>query len=470
MGTLYRKPAAFPGDLKVTIHDAGLVVPPRQETGNRSMFLSNIDKVLNFDVQTLHFFPKNPDFPPEKAAGRAKEALRRLLQFPHYDWLAGRLRKGGGAAAGRLEIECNGAGVGFVRAASEFELEEIGDLVYPNPAFRKLVAAGFDFLEKDDQPLCIVQVTSFKCGGFAMGVSTNHATFDGMGFKAFLQNLASQARDGGAGGGDGDLPLAVVPCNDRSLLAARSPPRVTFPHPELLRLNLGDGEEMAPPVFDCLKDELSFEIFRLSSADIDKLKREANAAPPEGDAVKAKVTGFNVITAHIWRCKALSHDIENNSERLSTVLFAVDIRPRLNPPLPPSYAGNAVLTAYATAKCRELEEGPFWKTTHMVYEGAARVTDEYARSAIDWGEVYKGFPHGEFLVSSWWRLGFEGVEYPWGKPTYSCPVVYHRKDIILLFPDIDKKDGKEKNGVNVLVALPPKEMEAFHSLFLKYLA
>jgi hypothetical protein len=60
------------------------------------------------------------------------------------------------------------------------------------------------------------------------------------------------------------------------------------------------------------------------------------------------------------------------------------------------------------------------------------------------------------------------VEYPWGKPRYSCPVVYHRKDIILLFPDTE--DGLNNSAVNVLVALPAKEMENFESLFHKFLA
>ncbi|CAH9072970.1 unnamed protein product [Cuscuta epithymum] len=458
MGSLKLKPDSLPPrheDLKVTVLDSGLIFPP-EETEKRSMFLSNIDIVLNFDVQTVHFFSANPGFAPEMAAELIKNALRRLL-LP-YDFLAGRLKKNP-ESSGRLEIDCNGAGAGFVRASSQFALQDVGDLVYPNPAFRQLVTSTFDFLGKHDQPLCIVQVTSFTCGGFVMGVSTNHAAFDGSGFHTFLQNLASQARNNS---------LAVVPCNDRSLLAARSPPRVTFPHPELLKLNLPDGLEMAPQVFNCLNDQLSFHIFHLTSANIHNLKAKANATPSL-DVLKTKVTSFNVITAHIWRCKALSCDVENNIERLSTVLFAVDIRSRLNPPLPPSYAGNAVLTAFATAKCGELEEGPFWKTVQMVYEGAARVTDEYARSAIDWGEMYKGFPNGEFLVSSWWKLGFEGVEYPWGKPKYSCPVVYHRKDIILLFPDIEDQ-SKGMSVVNVLVALPPKEMETFHSLFHKFLA
>lgn len=298
-------------------------------------------------------------------------------------------------------------------------------------------------------------MTSFKCGGFAMALSTNHSTFDGISFKIFLQNLASQAFD--------DKPLAVIPCNDRFLLAARSPPTVTFPHHELLKLKVPIGEESGPPLFDVQTEDMDFKIFRLSMKDITFLKEKAK----EEANVKVKITGFNVVTAHIWRCKALSAE-EKDPERTSTVLYAVDIRQRLKPPLPASYAGNAVLTAYASAKCKEIEEARFSRLVELVYEGATRMSDEYARSAIDWGEIHKGFPHGEFLVSSWWRLGFAQMEYPWGKPRYSCPVVYHRKDIILLFPDIE--DGENDNAVNVLVALPTKEMEKFQPLFQKFLA
>lgn len=289
-----------------------------------------------------------------------------------------------------------------------------------------------------------------------MGISTNHALFDGMSFKIFLENLASQAFD--------DKPISIMPCNDRRLLAARSPPQVTFPHPELLKLKTPIGQEETPPVFDCKQEDLDFKIFSLSPNDINHLKEKAKAEAATN--ATTKITGFNVVTAHVWRCKALSCDVENNRDRESTVLYAVDIRSRLKPPLPVSYCGNAVLTAYASAKCSELEEEPFSKLVAMVSEGAARMTDEYARSAIDWGEVYKGFPNGEFLISSWWRLGFDEMMYPWGKPRYSCPVVYHRKDIILLFPEIG---GAGSNGVNVLVALPTKEMEKFQSLFHKYL-
>lgn len=305
-----------------------------------------------------------------------------------------------------------------------------------------------------------------------MGISTNHATFDGISFKMFLENLASQASD--------KPYLAIPPCNDRRLLAARSPPQVTFPHHELLKLKVkntgsGSGPDLTPPpVFDCLNDtDLDFKIFRLTSADVLSLKKIAKTGTNPDTASKSKITGFNVVTTHVWRCKALSsRETSQNPDRTSTVLYAVDIRSRLDPPLPRSYSGNAVLTAYATATCKELEESPLSRLVEMVSEGAVRMTDEYARSAIDWGELYEGFPNGEFLVSSWWRLGLGQVEYPWGKPRYSCPVVYHRKDIILLFPDIedDGESAAGRDGVNVLVALPHEEMLVFEKLFNKFLA
>ncbi|XWS65237.1 hypothetical protein CRYUN_Cryun05aG0075000 [Craigia yunnanensis] len=448
MGTICVEPQSLLQDLKITIQNVSLVFPS-QHTERKSLFLSNIDKVLNFPVETVHFFPSHKDFPPHLVAEKLKTTLAKLL-IP-YDFLAGRLRSNPETV--RLEIDCNSAGIGFAVATSDYTLDSIGDLVYPNPAFGQLIYKSMDNLEQDDQPLCIVQVTSFKCGGFAMGILTNHVTFDGLSFKIFLDNLGALADD---------KPPAVIPCNDRELLNARSPPCVSFPHLELAKFN-----DSTPPVFDATSEALDFKVFRLTSDKIADLKEKAKFS--DGTHGDARITGFNVVTALVWRCKALSWDEETiqgrNLDRVSTLLYAVNIRPRLVPPLPKSYAGNAVLTAYARAKCKEIEEVPFSRLVELVSEGAKRMTDEYARSAIDWGEIYQGFPDGEFLVSSWWKLGFDEVDYPWGRPRYSCPVVFHRKDIILLFPDID-----ENNGVNILVSLPSKEMSKFQSLFQKYLA
>ncbi|CAF1896309.1 unnamed protein product [Brassica napus] len=221
-------------DLKVAIKESYLIFPSEETLTHerKPMFLSNVDQVLNFDVQTVHFFRPNKDYPPEIVSEMLRKAMVRAMDA--YDLLAGRLRLN--PSSGRLNVDCNGAGAGFVMAESEYTLEELGDLVYPNPAFVELVTSQLQSLPKDDQPLFAFQVTSFKCGGFAMGISTNHTTFDGLSFKTFLDNLASLLSD---------KPSSTPPCNDQK-------------------------------------------------------------ASESVSSVCVRVTGFNVVTVLVWRCKALS--------------------------------------------------------------------------------------------------------------------------------------------------------------------
>ncbi|KAL2512457.1 HXXXD-type acyl-transferase family protein [Abeliophyllum distichum] len=135
METLYQEsPYSAIQDLKVTLQDSILVFPS-QETDKKSIFLSNVDQPFNFNVETVHFFNPKMDFPPQVVVNRLKIALEKVLVT--YDFLAGRLKLN--SQSGRLEIDCNVAGAVFVVASSQFALDEIGDLDYPNPAFRQLI-------------------------------------------------------------------------------------------------------------------------------------------------------------------------------------------------------------------------------------------------------------------------------------------------------------------------------------------
>jgi len=99
------------------------------------------------------------------------------------------------------------------------------------------------------------------------------------------------------------MPLIMTPFNDRQLLAARSPPRVDFPHPEMIKLdNLGNESG----IFEASSEELDFKVFQFTSKNINKLKEKAKV-----NSI-ARVTSFNVTTAHLWRCKALSGPYDPN--------------------------------------------------------------------------------------------------------------------------------------------------------------
>jgi omega-hydroxypalmitate O-feruloyl transferase len=143
-------------DMKVTIHKTSMVIPSKQ-TEKKSLFLSNIDKVLNFDVKTVHFFEANQDFSPQIVTEKLKEALEDVLV--DYEFLAGRIKMN--SETNRLEIDCNAEGVGFVVASSEYKLDQLGNLAYPNQAFVQFVHKTKDFLKIGDIPLCVVQVQCF---------------------------------------------------------------------------------------------------------------------------------------------------------------------------------------------------------------------------------------------------------------------------------------------------------------------
>ncbi|KAK1295267.1 Omega-hydroxypalmitate O-feruloyl transferase [Acorus calamus] len=391
------------------------------------MFLSNIDQLFNLDVETVHFFSAIESFPPSAVCDAIKQALQQLL-VP-YDFLAGRLKQH--PEKGRLEVDCNGAGAGFVIASSEMTLEEIRDLTYPNPAFKNLVPTR-SLKGLEDWPLMAIQVTSFKCGGFAMGLSINHTIFDGASAKTLLDNLASLAATG---------TLSVHPCKDRHLLSARNPPRVTFPHPELT--NNIDG------TFDA---SIEAKLFHLTPSDITLLKQKAGPAP----------TRFNAVIAHVWRCHAAA---VTAATKTSTLLYMVHLRQRLR--LPKSYAGCAVWVGNATATRDELLEGEFERAVESVRKGAERVTEEYVRSVVDALEIGKGEASmsGDLLVSSWWRLGFETVDYPWGSPLYCCPIFERKRGVAVFVPDVRGGSG----GVNIYIAFSVEEMRRFEKMFYEFL-
>lgn len=143
-------------DLKVQFQELSLVYPS-EETERKSIFLSNMDQILNYSIPTAHFFKPNPDFSTQDVVKRFKTALEKVL-VP-YDFMAGRLKLN--HSLGRLEMDCNRAGAGFVVAhASQVSLDDIGDnLVYPNLGFRQLAVQRLDNLSPQaQQPLCVFQV------------------------------------------------------------------------------------------------------------------------------------------------------------------------------------------------------------------------------------------------------------------------------------------------------------------------
>ncbi|GLJ21959.1 hypothetical protein SUGI_0411270 [Cryptomeria japonica] len=431
-----------------------ITVYPAQPTERKTMFLSNLDQQLVFTVETVHFFAPNPAITSSEATQMIRDALSKLLVT--YDFIAGRLEFD--SHERRLQIDCCGAGALFASASTNISLSELHDIAYPNPFFKNLVLQQCHQIPNlQDLPLCFVQVTRFECGGFSIGLGTNHTVMDGMSAVTFMKNLASLASTN---------TLAIIPYTDRSSLKARSPPLIEYQHPELYDHQSADSSALFPkvtgshtvPSHNIKSTGHIFKLFRLSADFVMSLKKRAMA-----DGRVAKCTGFEAVTAHLWKCRTEAVEMQEKEEPLM-LLFAVDVRGRMNPGLPSGFVGNAAYPAYTTANTTEIKKESLSLYVEKVKEGIGRVSDKYVQSGIDWREVNKKSGprmEGTFIVSSWWKLGFEDVEYPWGKPLHYGPVLHEKVNIVLLLPN-----NVDRNGVHVFLALLPHQMPKFEQLFL----
>ncbi|XP_027118151.1 acyltransferase GLAUCE [Coffea arabica] len=418
-----------------------------------TIFLSNIDQALVFPVETIFFFedPSNVKNPSStlNAAERVKEAVQVLLG-PYY-FMAGRLNFN--QETKRVELLCNNAGVLFVSATSKLTLKELGDLSQPNPTFHHLIHRPGLYKGLLETAIFTIQVTRFGCGGLSLGFTTNHAILDGKSASDMFHNLASICR------GEGLKVEAIN--NDRSCIRARTPPQISYPHNEYVKLaktsslpssfTTQDRIHPSPLIFS---DIYVHKLFSFTPDMLMSLKEKA----------MTKCSTFEAIVAHIWRARTKAIFEKDEDDEFSTVLFAVDIRPKLSPPLPNDFAGNAVVTAFATAKVKDLVEMPLPFGVGKIKEAIERVTNDYIRSVIDWLEVNKGIParcDGSFYVSAWWKLRFRELDFGFGRTVHGGPIVSGNDEFVLLLSN--ESSGGNGDGINVWMGLEKEIMQKFVS-------
>ncbi|KAL2635430.1 hypothetical protein R1flu_006909 [Riccia fluitans] len=434
-------------DLKLEMIGKPEMVVPAGETPSGPLFLSNIDQVVVIPVESIYFYPPNPDKGIDNLVDTLRDALAKVLVPFHF--MAGRLQMADYEP--RLQIDLNRAGAQFAHYKSGVSIADLGDVTIPNPIFRELIPTQFDAKVVYECPLLAIQVTTFKCGGYTVGVMMSHTLFDGPGAIDFFMNYAALAR--------GENILFEPNC-DRTPLKARDPPRVEFEHPELFKLTdlVGVDNPFTTPgaaeaEFFALQNSVDHvtRVFEFTPEMIETLKKRAL----EGGILK-RVSTFEAVAAHLWIARTKSVDLLPDNP--SNLLFAVDIRKRMKPNLPKHFAGNGVFSSCARATPEEIFKMTYVEAVQEIQKAIERVTDEYVRSSIDWGQIHRGVPalFGGFFLSAWWKMPFYEIDYGWGKPIYAGPVVTPMTEFVLLL-----SNGKDDGGLNLVIALEHEQMEDF---------
>ena len=267
----------------------------------------------------------------------------------------------------------------------------------------------------------------------------NHCMFDGIGAMEFVNSWGETARG---------LPLCVPPFIDRSILKARNPPKIEYPHQEFAEI------EDKSSTNDLYKDEMLYSSFCFDSEMLEKIKMKAME-----DGVLGKCTSFEGLSAFVWRARTKA--LKMLPDQQTKLLFAVDGRPKFKPPLPKGYFGNGIVLTNSMCQAGELLDRPLSHAVGLVQDAIKMVTDSYMRSAMDYFEATRVRPSlaSTLLITTWSRLSFYTTDFGWGEPVLSGPVALPEKEVILFL-----SHGKERKSINVLLGLPALAMKTFQEM------
>ncbi|KAK8456997.1 hypothetical protein SEVIR_3G110700v4 [Setaria viridis] len=361
--------------------------------------LSSFDRALAFfPVTSFHVFDRAIGAPAETVRGAMSRAL------VHYFPVAGRI-VAAAADGERLRIACTGEGVSFVAATADRSLADAGLLDPPSGAAlldELAVGVGAEGFRPSD-PLLLVQVTEFACGGFVVAVTRNHAVADGTGFAQFMRAVGELAR------GMPRPSVLPVSCGDDSL--PELPPLVAAMENALVVLEPRD---------------FAFLDITVPSSCIDRIKAGFAGQVTAGGG---PCTVFEAVMAVLWQCRTRAV-MPDDPSTPAPLIFAANVRKHAG--ARHGYYGNCITSAVAVPTSGEVAHGGINDVVRLIKRAKQPIPHQFKRRnsgrvAGGGGEGEGGlslsaeqaevmFGYNAFDVTSWRNLGADAVDLGGGTP------------------------------------------------------
>ncbi|KAB1222673.1 Omega-hydroxypalmitate O-feruloyl transferase [Morella rubra] len=245
------------------------------------------------------------------------------------------------------------------------------------------------------------------------------------------------------------LPLTVPPFLDRSILKARTPPK-------LLSHDLHEFAEIEDisEIDKAYKEEMIYSSFCFEPEKLEQLKKNAME-----DGALEKCTTFEALSAFVWRARTQA--LRMRPDQQVRVLIAVDGRSRSEPPIPKGYFGNAVIVTNSTCSASHLLENPLSFAVGLVQKAISKATDSSMRAAIDYFEIARAWPSrtAVLLVTAWSKLSFHCADFGWGEPIFHGPVDFPERETIIFV-----SHGKQRKSIHTRLGLPDSAMKIYEEL------
>ncbi|KAK2979323.1 hypothetical protein RJ640_013287 [Escallonia rubra] len=362
--------------------------------------LSLLDQIMpEFYIPLTLFYPTKIGHlsPSQTLTGLKKSLADTLTRF--YP-LAGRIKDS-------IYIDCNDEGVLFSVARVNCKLSKFLEEI-DTGSLKKFLPCDTPFCFGNDfDTIVAVQVTIFDCGAVAIGTNMLHKFIDTTTMCAFLKSWADTTA--------GSHNEVIYP--DFTSASALFPPR--DPLPAELQSDFSNDNSFFKKV------ESHLRRFAFDAAAIATLRaKAATGTVPDPTRIEA-------LTAFIWKHFILASKAINGHATSSMAIHVVNLRRRMEPPLPNHCMGNLVraVTAMHDPSETEVELAELVETLRETFSNFdsesvnALKGDDGLALISSRVEAMRNLQHGKvkmnmYRFTSWCNMGLYNMDFGWGKPVW----------------------------------------------------
>ncbi|XP_058195045.1 stemmadenine O-acetyltransferase-like [Rhododendron vialii] len=383
------------------------------------------------------FYPRdvNDNLDNSEKSSHLKKSLSDALT--RFYPLAGRM-------VDNLYVDCNDEGVPYVEAEAKSRLSEVISDPIPGEMNQFLPC------ELDDvrDLLLVIQVTFFACGGMAVAVGISHKIADALSLFMFINGWAATAH------GDTNIP---VPQFESATI---------FPPMDTTGFTPSTG---------IAKSDIVTKRFVFTASKISTLREKfsKNNTTTEGgelgnyyNSSRRPTSRVEALSAFIWtRFMVATQACEKKADKIYSLLHAVNLRPRVNPPLPESYFGNISRLAIAVPSMEG--EGDGNGVVNQVRDAIRKINGDYV-AKLQEGNSHLNFVKerakqtttGEvvsFSFTSLCRFPLYEPDFGWGKPVWVGSMSLTFKNLVVFM------DTRTGDGIEAWVNLKREDMAKFET-------
>ncbi|KAK3420111.1 hypothetical protein EUGRSUZ_G00905 [Eucalyptus grandis] len=422
--------------MKLEVQWKKLVKPSVPTPNNRQKLkLTSLDHLqMPIYIGVMFYYRDNAENPGVDISQRLlqmEESLSETLTL--FYPMAGRYIEDDGCF-----IDCNDLGVEFIHAKVDGQIDK---LLHGDPDIDLLQRLSKYPTDVAGNPLIVIQVNTFECGGLAISMRFTHKIGDMYTMAMFINSWATACR--------GNADAMVCPSFELSSL---------FP-----------VKELAVPILSPRRignKELITSRLRFNADALSKLKALARDNAKDSMANDSQPSRVEVVSALIGRAFVNICRNKHGEQRTFLVCMPVNLREKINLAIPANSCGNIFAIVWArsgqpTAGKIELEfNGMVNVMRGMIADAKTKYTtvvdgEELCSMVGDsLAEFVKIVARGEdcrFGFSSWCRLGLYENDFGWGRPVLVSNTPSNFESIFLI-------DDEESRGIDAWITVGKDEM------------